>query len=172
MALLRLIHAADLPDPAAVLTRLSGEAGTPRPAPSAKPQSSAPTASVAPDFQAFVDQLEAAGLHRLGLQLRDHVGVVRYAPGELVLRPLKPLGPDFARELAAAAKQTTAIRWTITFSDDGGEPSLRDKEAMAEERVRAEVLAEPNVRAVLEAFPDASLESFAQSESFEPTKGA
>ena len=27
MALLRLIHAADLPDPAAVLARLSGEAG-------------------------------------------------------------------------------------------------------------------------------------------------
>jgi DNA polymerase-3 subunit gamma/tau len=172
MALLRLIHAADLPDPTAVLARLAGEAeGTPRPAPSAEPKTSAPAASVAPDFAAFVDQIEAAGLHRLGLQLRDHVGVVRYAPGELVLRPLKPLGPDFARELAGAAKQVTAIRWTVTFSDDGGEPSLREKEAMAEERVRAEVLAEPNVRAVLEAFPDASLESFAQSEAFEPTKG-
>ena len=31
---------------------------------------------------------------------------------------------------------------------------------MAEERVRAAVLAEPNVRAVMEAFPDAELESF------------
>ena len=29
---------------------------------------------------------------------------------------------------------------------------------MAEERVRAEVLADPNVRAVIEAFPDAELE--------------
>src|SRR5688500_9493821 len=43
MALLRLIHAADLPDPAAVLSRLSGEAEVPRvttsPAPSVAPPS-------------------------------------------------------------------------------------------------------------------------------------
>lgn len=163
MALLRLIHAADLPDPAAVLTRLSGEAGTT--APAAKAQISAPTANVAADFAAFVDQLETAGMHRLGLQLRDHVGLVRYAPGEVVLRPLKPLGPDFARELAIAAKQLSGISWSVKFSDEGGEPSLREKDAMAEERVRAEVLSDPNVRAVMEAFPEATLESF------EPTKG-
>ena len=42
---------------------------------------------------------------------------------------------------------------------------------MAEERVRADVLAEPNVRAVLEAFPDASLESFEPSDSLD-LKGA
>ena len=37
---------------------------------------------------------------------------------------------------------------------------------MAEEQVRAEVLDEPNVRALLEAFPDATLETFST------TKGA
>jgi DNA polymerase-3 subunit gamma/tau len=31
---------------------------------------------------------------------------------------------------------------------------------MAEERVRADVLTDPNVRAVIEAFPDAELESY------------
>ena len=30
---------------------------------------------------------------------------------------------------------------------------------MAEERVRSDVLADPNVRAVMDAFPDAELES-------------
>ena len=88
------------------------------------------------------------------------------------MKPLKPLGPDFARELAAAAKTATGMNWTVTFSDEGGEPSLREKEAMAEERVRSEVLSEPNVQAVLEAFPEAALESFAQSDPLEPTKGA
>ena len=165
MALLRLIHAADLPDPASVLTRLAGEAETPRVASSPAPNAAPPAANVAPDFPAFVAQLEAAGMLRLGLQLRDHVGLVRYAPGELALRPLKPLGPDFARELATAAKQATNIRWIVTLSDEGGEPSLREKEAMAEEQVRSEVLSEPSVRAVMEAFPEAQLESF------EPTKG-
>ena len=46
------------------------------------------------------------------------------------------------------------------LSDEPGEPSLLDQEKMAEERVRADVLADPNVRAVMEAFPDAELESY------------
>jgi DNA polymerase-3 subunit gamma/tau len=173
MALLRLIHAANLPDPATVLTKLAKDAA---PAASRKSDASGQPAAaktnVPEDFAAFVKQLEAAGMHRLGLQLHDHVGVVRFAPGELVVRPQKPLGPDFARELAAAAKTATGINWTVTLSDEGGEPSLREKEAMAEERVRSEVLSEPNVQAVFEAFPEAALESFLQSDPLETTKGA
>jgi DNA polymerase-3 subunit gamma/tau len=54
----------------------------------------------------------------------------------------------------------TGANWQVGFSDDPGEPSLLDQEKIAEERVRADVLADPNVRAVIEAFPDAELESF------------
>jgi DNA polymerase III subunit gamma/tau len=48
----------------------------------------------------------------------------------------------------------------VSLSDEAGEPSLLDQEKMAEERVRADVLADPNVRAVMDAFPDSELESF------------
>ena len=48
----------------------------------------------------------------------------------------------------------------MSLSDEAGEPSLLDQEKIAEERVRADVLADPNVRAVMDAFPDAELESF------------
>jgi DNA polymerase-3 subunit gamma/tau len=58
-----------------------------------------------------------------------------------------------------ALKSATGATWQISLSDEAGEPSLLDQEKMAEERVRAEVLADPNVRAVMEAFPDAELES-------------
>ena len=58
-----------------------------------------------------------------------------------------------------ALKSLTGATWNVSLSDDAGEPSLLDQEKMAEERVRAEVLADPNVRAVMEAFPDAELES-------------
>jgi hypothetical protein len=36
---------------------------------------------------------------------------------------------------------------------------------MAEERMRAEVLEEPNVRALLDEFPDATLESIERKEA-------
>ena len=165
MALLRLIHAADLPDPASVLSRLSGEA-------SARPRWQRCTVEQRSDRATSwrfprVDQLlEKSGKHQLAVQLHDQVGLVRYAPPELVLKPTRPLGTDWPRELAAALKSATDKTWQVSLSDEPGEPSLLDQEKMAEERVRSEVLADPAVRAAFEAFPDATLESFAS------TKGA
>ena len=165
MALLRLIHAADLPDPAAVLSRLSGESANASSPAGAASRSAGPTAQVPADFPALIDALEKSGKHQLALQLHDQVGLVRFAPPELVLKPTRPLGGDWPRDLAAALKAATGVSWQVSLSDEAGEPSLLDQEKMAEERVRSEVLADPAVRAAFEAFPDATLESFA-------TKGA
>ena len=162
MALLRVVHAADLPDPATLLARLGNGAGTvakevgaPTPAPFASP----PGPAAITTYNDLIAAIEGAGKRILGLQLRDHVGLVRFDPGEIVLRPLRPLGPEFARELAASAKEVSGATWAISFTDAGGEPSLQQQEKIAEEQVRASVMGEPNVRALLDAFPDASLES-------------
>ena len=164
MALLRVVHAADLPDPATLLARLAsgqGSATAPGAAPSA-PTPPAPSAAVV-TFNDLIAAIEGAGKRILGLQLRDQVGIVRFGPGEIVLRPLRPLGPDFPRELAAAAKEVTGATWAVSFTDAGGEPSIQQQERMAEEKMRAAVLDEPDVCALLDAFPDATLESVAQS---------
>jgi DNA polymerase-3 subunit gamma/tau len=167
MVLLRLVHAADLPDPAALLTRLASGEGTAVTSPSgrsAAPQP-APSAEFAPaTFPAFVDQLENAGKMRLGIQLRDHAGLVDFATGALTLRQLRPLGNDFTRELAAAATQVTGLVWTITLADTGGEPSLQEQAKTVAERDRVAVLKEPIMAALLAAFPDATLESIISKE--------
>jgi DNA polymerase-3 subunit gamma/tau len=160
MALLRLIHAADMPDPATLAAKLSGEGGTAAPSSAPTARSSAPSARLPADFRALIAALEANGKHNLALQLHDQVGLVRYAPPELVLKPARPLGGDWPRDLAVALKAATGASWQVSLSDEAGEPSLLDQEKMAEERVRADVLADPNVRAVMDAFPDAELESF------------
>ena len=166
MALLRLIHAADLPDPATLLASLAGGGAITAAARSAPPaSSSSPTSSLPTDFATFVDAVEAQGRALLAVQLRDHVGLVSFAAGELVLKPLRPLGPDFARDLAAAAKQATDRNWEIRLTDEGGEPSLQQQEVMAEERARAAILDEPSVRALLDAFPDATLETVTRKEA-------
>jgi DNA polymerase-3 subunit gamma/tau len=160
MALLRLIHAADLPDPAALMARLSGEGAiaATQASPATKP--SGPSASLPADFPALIKRLEGAGKHQLAAQLHDQLGLVRYAPPELALKPLRPLGQNWSRDLAAVLKSVTGARWNVVLSDQPGEPSLLDQEKIAEERVRTDVLADPNVRAVIDAFPDAELESF------------
>ncbi len=163
MALLRLIHAADLPDPASLLAQLSGGgavAGASAVASVAKP--SGPSAKLPPDFRALVQFLETNGKHQLAIQLHDQVGVVRYAPPELTLKLMRPLGADWSRDLAMTLKSLTNSSWQVTLSDEPGEPSLLDQEKIAEERARSEVLADPNVRAVMDAFPGAELETYSK----------
>ena len=91
---------------------------------------------------------------------------MRYAPPELAVKPLRPLGSDWPRELASILKGITGGSWTVIIADEGAEPSLLEQEKMAEEQVRAEVLQDPSVKAAMDAFPDAELESFSL------TKGA
>ncbi|QIK77598.1 DNA polymerase III subunit gamma/tau [Sphingomonas piscis] len=162
MSLLRLIHAADLPDPATLMRKLTADAagGTASPAERAQPGVSTAISKLPNDFKALIAAIEGSGKHLLAQQLHDHVGLVQFAPPELILKPMRPLGPDFARDLAAAMQGATATKWQVSLSDGPSEPSLLDQEKMAEERARDSVLADPNVKAVLEAFPDASLESY------------
>ena len=160
MVLLRLIHAADLPDPATLLHKLTVEGtGTAvAGAPTASPKPAA--AQVPGDFRGLIASLERSGKHQLAVQLHDQVALVCYAPPELVLKPSRPLGGDWPRDLALALKSATGASWEVSLSDEAAEPSLLDQEKMAEERVRADVLADPNVRGAMDAFPGAELESY------------
>ena len=159
MAILRLIHSADLPDPSALVEQLSGAKGA-QAQPESSAPSDAPSAQMPGDFAALLCSLEAGGKHQLAVQLHDQVGLVRYAPPELAVKPLRPLGSDWPRELAAALKEVTGTTWSVSISDEGAKPSLLEQEKMAEEQVRSKVLQDPAVRTVIDAFPDAELESF------------
>ena len=161
MALLRLIHAADMPDPASLIAKLSGDGSVAiASASSSSTKSAGPSARLPSDFGELVRLIEQNGRHLLAQQLHDQVGVVRFMPPELVLKPMRPLGSDWFRDLAVALKAATATTWQVTLSDESGDPSLLDQEKMAEERVRADVLADPSVQAVMDAFPGAELESY------------
>ena len=166
MALLRVIHAADVPDPATLMAQLAG-GGAVAVAPGATQAASAsgPSATAPGDFAGFIAAIERAGKTLMALQLHDNVGLVRFAPGEIELKPLKPLGTDFARDLAAVAKEATGRHWEIRLSDAEAAPSLHQQEAIAEQAMRAKVMAEPAVRALIDAFPDATYLSHTRREA-------
>ena len=152
----------------AVLSRLAGEgASTLQRRPQRRPQraSASPTAPrfrpISRRWSALLEEQRQATARRRSLH--DHVGLVRFAPPELVLKPLKPLGADWPRELAAALKDGHRQAVAGRAHRRSRRASLLEQEKMAEERVRAEVLAEPATSApLLEAFPEATLESFAR----------
>ncbi|MDB5718109.1 MAG: polymerase subunit gamma/tau [Sphingomonas bacterium] len=159
MALLRVVYASQLPDPADLMRRItSGEvlpAATASPAPAAETQATMLALPV--DFRAMHDLLVHSNHHLLAQRLHDFVGLVRYAPPDLVIRRTGPLPAEFARDLSAALKSSTGATWEVTIADGPGEPSLLDQEKAVEATAREAILASPVVRAAFEAFPEAEL---------------
>ncbi len=159
MALLRIVHASQLPDPAELMRRIASGEALPAAAPAAPApaESQASLLALPPDFRALHDLLVHGNQHLLAQRLHDFVGLVRYAPPDLVIRRTGPLPAEFARDLAAALKALTQTAWDVTIADGTSAPSLLDQERAAETVVRDEILASPVVRAAFEAFPDAEL---------------
>jgi DNA polymerase-3 subunit gamma/tau len=160
MAVLRAIYAADLPDPGAVARQGGAETAAQPGAPAPKADEQGALLKAPADFPALVRALEQGGKAHLAQQLHDYVGLVRYAPPELVIRPAKPLAGDFLRELGAALKALTGTQWQVSASDGEAVASLLDQEKDAADRLRADVLETPIVKAAFEAFPDAELAGF------------
>ncbi len=162
MALLRVIHASELPDPGQLAGRLASGGGA-APAQVSGSSSSPPaeTSSQAPaSFPKLITMLEEKGHAHLAQQLHDYVGLVRYAPPELVLKPARPM-PDLAREAVTALNAATGMRWQVELAEDAeAQPSLVEQEESEKQRVEQEVLDSPMVKAAFEAFPDAELAGY------------
>jgi DNA polymerase-3 subunit gamma/tau len=160
MALLRVIHASQLPDPGE-LARKIAEGGVaaappsiaPPPAPAAAPRSNAPA-----DFAALIDALDGSGDLALAARLRHGARLVRYAPPEIVFSGSRPIAADTLADLASAMKAITRQVWTIRLDDVPGEPTLNEAALAADEAAYQALRATPLVQAALAAFPDAELE--------------
>jgi DNA polymerase-3 subunit gamma/tau len=161
MALLRVIHASELPDPAALMERLANGETVAARTPSTAPAEAQGALMKAPaDYHGLIALLEQGGKRQLAQQLHDFAGLVRYEPPELVVRPTKPLPGDFPRDVAAALKALTGTAWKVEVSDAPAQPTMLEAEKAAAEDLRQSVLDSPLVKAAFEAFPDAELTGY------------
>ncbi len=167
MALLRIIHASQLPDPGELARKLEAGQMVTGQAPSVPSASGGPTATLLPvprDFPALISMLEANGKPHMGQQLHDFTGLLRYAPPELDLAQVKPLPEDFVRDLTAALKSLTGMAWQVQLTEERAAPSLLDQDRQRENEARDAILADPAVMAAMRAFPDAELIDFERQE--------
>ncbi|MBM3929321.1 MAG: DNA polymerase III subunit gamma/tau, partial [Sphingomonadales bacterium] len=165
MALLRVIHAASLPDPGE-LARQIANGGVPAPAvgqgaPAAPAAPADPAEAALPASLRDVHTLlDASDRMRLAVDVWHRLRVVSFAFPEIILSNLTPLPADLPKELAAELRALTGKPWKVTLSPTPGDPTLAEQSAAAEEAARAAVLATPMVAAALAAFPGAELAEF------------
>ena len=165
MALLRVIHASELPDPGELAAKLaSGDVMT-SPAPSAPVAKSssehAQQAAPPEDFQGFVRLLESTGKARLAHGLAEDVRLIDYAPPILRLQAARALDAkridDLLGELRTFTKQAFGQPWQVGMAEGTAQPSLREQELATEREAEQRVREMPVVKAAFEAFPDAEL---------------
>jgi len=163
MALLRVIHASELPDPGAVLEKLaSGEIAAVPAAEAPKAEEQRELLKAPADFAGLVDQIAEKKGQLLAHQLREEFRLVHYSPPALTLqstaiaKDARQLNETLAK-LRSWLKTHYGEGWTVDLSEGPAQPSLREQELEAERRDEQWVREQPIVKAALEAFPEAEL---------------
>jgi len=181
MVLIRLAHVADLPTPGEIVRRLSSIPAAPsadqpslpppRPPAGLRAMAGGSTAAIAAVAEASepkarlplrsLDEIAELAIQRgelrLAAQLRAFVRPVRIADGLLEFRPEPDSPRDLAPRLAAFLGAETGRRWTVAVSAEGGEPTLAERDRTRQDALRARLAQHPLVRAILDAFPGASI---------------
>jgi DNA polymerase-3 subunit gamma/tau len=161
MALLRCMHAVDMPDPGTLVKKLEELTSRPaQPAPATTgdaPVSSAPSAQVAAELRwdALVGQIEAMGEVHLASKMRLQVRVVELVPGKLLYAQPADFREDISADLRAGMLKLTGDRWQVERVEGQGAPTLYEQQVAAIQSAEAERRADPLVAATFAAFPDA-----------------
>ena len=159
MALLRVLHAADMPDPGQLAKKLEELAERDPAAPPATktdaPSEPQPVAKL--DWAELVARVEVER-PLVGGIMRNWVRPIEVARGVLRFQ----LDPEFRAEdpepeLRDALFRITGERWTVERAVGAAQPSLRERAEAEATAAHAALLADPLVKAAFAAFPDAEL---------------
>jgi DNA polymerase-3 subunit gamma/tau len=155
MALLRVLHAVDLPDPGTLAKQLGERVASAAAASSANGggPSAAPVATV--DWADLCERVDRAGMLRIAGLMRDWVRVIDLAPGRLVYALAPGLAEDPAADLRDALLKTTGERWQVERGTGEGAPSLREQAEAAKAAEAERVRRHPLVEAAFAEFPAA-----------------
>ncbi len=157
MALLRVMHASDLPDPGTLVKKLEELSSRPL-APTqteAGGQRAAAPVAAGPGWAALVEQVDQAGQLRVAQIMRDWVRVIALSPGSLSYALAPGYSGDPSAEIRAALSDVTGTRWEVMPGVGEGQPSLREISEMAKAAEEAALRRSPLVEATLAAFPQA-----------------
>ncbi|WP_034959168.1 DNA polymerase III subunit gamma/tau [Erythrobacter longus] len=173
MALLRVLHASELPDPGKLAKRIeeiaaNGVAPATQSAAPAADGGAAPVASASRASRAsslnwgeIVDQIDNSGQLRVAQMMRDRIRVIELAPERLIFELADDYNDDPIPDIRDAFFKLTGKRWQIERASgpdaEGAQPSLREAEEAEAKATQDRIRAHPLVQATLEAFPEGEL---------------
>ncbi len=160
MALLRILHAANLPDPARLAKRLEEIAanggGQAAPAQNQASGANAPAAGL--DWPELVERVDAAGQLQAVSIMRLQIRPIAVEQGRLVYSRADKYSDKIEPILRDALRLVTGENWQVETGDPAAAaPSLVEIQQTEREQAKAALREHPLVKATFAAFPDAEL---------------
>ncbi len=187
MAVIRMTHVADLPDPEALMRKLqsapmpAGHAPTtggaapqsaPRMQSPARGPVSGPTmgggaaTAVAlaegdlrlyATFDQVVDLIREKRDMTLLVEVETNLRLAKYSPGRIEFEPLPNAPRDLASRLSARLQGWTGARWGVSVVGNGGAPTIAEARNQGFTDAKAQAAQNPLVQAIMAAFPGAEI---------------
>ncbi len=166
MALLRVLHAAEMPDPGKLARRIEQLASQPAAASAITLQmqggaehaaQALPDAMATQDWAELVDRMDGAGHMHVAEMMRSRMRVIECSPERLIYAQADNFPDDPGPEVRDALFKLTGRRWLVEKGSGAAQPSLREQAEAQAKAARERTLADPLVKAAFEAFPDAQL---------------
>ena len=199
MAVIRLTHVADLPDPETLLRRLQsqpqpGAAASAGGAPALAPRTpmarspargpvlqggQAPAIALAAAPQSLIatfDQVLSLIREKrdakLLIEVETHLRLVRMSPGRIEFEPAPGAASDLAQRLSQRLQGWTGARWGISVVATGGAATIAERRDKDKTTAEAEAYENPLVQAVLAAFPGARITEIRSQEAMAASAAA
>ncbi|OWY17361.1 DNA polymerase III subunit gamma/tau [Thioclava sp. JM3] len=188
MAVIRMTHVADLPDPETLIKKIQQgntqtQAAGRGPAPSTGPvhgatlrarragggavaatapaQQHDPMADALARFASFDDVVDLIARMRdmtLLLEVESNLRLVNYRPGRIEFEPTPQASRDLAATLSARLQGWTGARWGVSVVSEGGAPTIAEVKAEELAKAEAEAMKNPLVAEIFARFPGAKIE--------------
>ena len=200
MAVIRLTHVADLPDPETLIRRLQSQAqpvvgtvaaggGGTAHAPVAMLVPSAPARGAVMQggqalalaesqlqvYSSFPQVVELIRGKRDIVLLREvetFLRIVRYSPGRIEFEPAPGAAADLAARLSQRLQLWTGGRWGVSVVSSGGAATIAEERDKDKLAAEAEAMQNPLVLAVLAAFPGAKISKIRTPEALAASAAA
>ncbi len=111
------------------------------------------------NFEQLVVMFEERREAILHATLVNHVHLVRFEPGHVVLRAEPEAPSDLATMVSKHLSEWTGDQWLVSLSEEVGAPTIRQQLDAKEAERRGRATSHPLVQAALEAFPGATVEA-------------
>ena len=118
-----------------------------------------------PTFSHVVELIRANREMKLCIEVEEDLRLVSYQPGRIEFEPGPAAERDLAQRLGQRLQNWTGVRWAVSVTASGGQPTISETRNAATDRLKDAARKNETVAAILSTFPNAKIGALQTAEA-------